>query len=133
MHCLGAALSLLLLGSPAAAADQFDLICRGKSEVREIVAHYRVDVMTMQYCAGECAKPEKIQAATSELITFYDLPHDSPSDGRHYISFNRLSSVWRWYEYTPGANDRIQDIVGRCEVLNFSGFPWGVRLPYDVR
>lgn len=126
------AIWLGVLSAPALAAERFDLVCTAKSDSKTISAHYRVDLGKKQYCADTCQKVEKIDDVSPGMITFYDLPHDSPSDGRHYLTFNRLSGVWRWYDYTPGVGMRIQDIVGQCETAEFTGFSATIGLRYNL-
>jgi len=126
---LFSAIWLSILNAPAMATERFDLVCIAKIDLKPVSARYRVDLARKQYCADECQTVEKIDDFTPGMITFYDLPHSSPSDGRHFLTFNRLSGVWRWYDYTPGVSMRIQDITGRCETTDFTGFPTRGVLP----
>jgi hypothetical protein len=109
--------SFLLVATPAAAADQFDLICTAKKESQ----HYRVDLAKSEYCFGDCRQVMPIATITSGLIKFYDDEPKFPGDATKYNIVNRLTGEWQWYNYSPRLGPGAMDIKGTCEPAPFSG------------
>lgn len=122
------ALALLLIGSPAFAADQFDLVCTGKQRLRltgdwkPVTVRYRVDLAAKVYCTFECASLSSIHSADAARITFQASDEAaSPASGYvdHYV--DRTDGTWK--NYVSTGRDLIVDDEGRCEPAQFSGFP----------
>ena len=111
-------LALALVSVPAAAAEQFDLICKAKNdEVR-----YRIDLTSGEWCAGDCKVVMKIAEVTSGVITLYDDKPTVKEPVTSYNTINRISGEWRWYNYDPRYST-VQDVNGKCEPAEFTGFP----------
>lgn len=106
-------LLLALIATPAAAADQFDLVCKGGKETM----HYRIDLTSGEYCADKCERILKVQEATAGMITLSETRSALSAAPIGYNQINRLTGEWRWF-FQGG-----QNITGKCERAPFSGFP----------
>lgn len=120
-------LSLALLATPAAAADQFDLVCRGsEADPRGIEktygARFRVDLSAMKYCEDVCSERTKIAKVNENYIIFSDL--NDPALGRVYMSVDRRTGELDG-EASVGPARFVTKAT--CERREFSGFPKVVR------
>ncbi len=126
MRAILVAVGLGLLASPAYAADQFDLICKGRHKTSRLGSwkpyelRYRVDLATKAYCAGQCAEARTIADISAAEITFDRQPTPNSAVAlQHRV--NRTTGEWRYYLASP--TGLIQDAEGRCEAAPFSGLP----------
>lgn len=115
--------SLILLGlmvaTPAAAADQFDLVCSAK----KVSERYRVDLTSGEYCTAECKTVRKIQEVTTGVIVFQRTEPKVRRDPRILDQVNRTTGEWFSSNYFPGI-DLVPDMKqGTCQSAPFSGFP----------
>lgn len=108
------ALSMALLASPAAAADQFDLVCRSKDET----VRYRVDLATKEWCWEQCRFGTwRIADVTSSRIVFKDEKTDTSTVTNtvdRSTGINRRFNRNRYSTFASSAD---------CEIAPFSGFP----------
>jgi hypothetical protein len=110
---------LLLIATPAYAADQFDLVCSDKiSTVR-----YRVDLQRGEWCFGECRDVQKFASVTSGTLTLSERVPTLPGGPRSYNRISRQTGEWRWYNYDPRYPSSVMDRAGTCQPAEFSGFP----------
>lgn len=108
-------LALTLVATPAAAADQFDLVCSGQYQ-RSAVAKpqpaeriYRVDLAARTWCIEDCSVVLPIADADTARITFQ--------------SFKRRGvEVKHWVDRTSGEVSDI-DFTGKCEAAPFTPIP----------
>lgn len=112
------ALALCLVSTPALAAEQFDLLCKGDRETRQ----YRIDLTSGEYCFDKCVRIMKIAEVTAGMITLYNDKPTVREPATSYNTINRLTGEWRWYNYDPRYST-IQDVQGTCERKPFSGMP----------
>lgn len=112
------ALGMALISTPAAAADQFDLICKSAKETER----YRVDLARGEWCLGDCRNVIKIASVTSGVIIFAEKKQQHPRDSWASNQVNRVTGEWRWYSFDPKYS-RQQDIRGQCESAPFTGLP----------
>ena len=110
------ALALLFVASPAFAADQFDLVCTGKS----IAAHYRIDLARGEACDGACDRIWKMGDATSSELRIVDLPSRFRDEVAERSIVNRQTGAWHYYLSASGEPDGYE---GHCEPAPFTGFP----------
>jgi len=109
-----------LSGAPAAAAEQFDLVCTAKKENQR----YRIDLERGEWCAGQCKRIMKIAEITAGMLT---LNEDKPTLSDRVRAHNRINRVtgdWEWYYFDPNYPSTM-DHRGMCERAPFSGFPAG--------
>jgi hypothetical protein len=113
-------LALTMIATPAAAADQFDLVCEGKVGALSFSARYRVNLATREWCEDSCERTRGISAVTARTIVLYNKLKASDLDSEARISINRETGEWSDYYSSP---DQGWDEIGKCEVAPFSGFP----------
>ena len=115
-----------LLAAPAVAADQFDLVCRGKqrvgigNEMKPIEHRYRADLAAKKWCMDGCTRIDDIAAFNDNEIAFINV--DRKIGSRFWESDKVYRTTGFWLHVRSGAYDGI-DIEGRCEPAAFSGFP----------
>lgn len=107
----------VLVGSPAIAADQFDLVCSSqKYNVR-----YRVDMARNEWCQGDCTAISKIAEASSGTLVLENREPAFRGDIESTVRINRVTGQWsRYYSAGPGASSYTK---GSCEAAAFSGLP----------
>jgi len=112
------AMSLALAAASAQSADQFDLICTGKSQGypadQSENATYHVDLAAKQWCRGECSV-QVIERIEPSVIWFKDQPTTS-GKGEWIEYVDRVSGKWV-REMGPWVTE------GTCEPAPFTGFP----------
>jgi hypothetical protein len=118
-------LAVVMIAAPAAAADQFDLVCKGlerdgsSRQRKPVEKHYRVDLATKRWCSGACARSSQIQQIIPDRIVFRDAERKFYSDNlvSHYV--DRRSGEWvdHWFAASGASVERD----GQCEVATFSG------------
>jgi hypothetical protein len=111
-------LALALIATPAAAADQFDLIC--VSKYHDATFHYRVDLTAGKYCVTQDAG-KRLTSIGDQC--FQDVLYAGSSAinfGVNPIQYvDRTTGVWA---FKP-LGDRYVMYRGTCEPARFSGFP----------
>jgi hypothetical protein len=105
-------MTALLAATPALAADQFDLICKSKSET----IRYRVDLSAGEWCWEKCEGAHKIASITSTRVTFKE--EDVPS-GKSYAYVDRVTG--KWWQFHQDRNSTSSN-DGFCEPAPFTGF-----------
>ncbi len=107
-------LCLALIATPAAAAEQFDLVCKSKAEV----TRYRVDLAAREWCWEGCTNGTwRIADVTSSRIVFKDEKTDT-SVVSNFV--DRSSGRYSRFNQSRFGTFSSQ---GTCEVAPFSGFP----------
>lgn len=106
-----------VIAAPAAAADQFDLICKAKkTEVR-----YRVDLSRGEWCSEDCRRVLPVANVTTGELTLEDVRPTRRDDPTSLIRINRSTGQWHTFfaigSLMPSGHD------GLCEPAPFSGFP----------
>lgn len=110
-------LALVMIAAPAAAADQFDLVCKVGAST---VIRYRVDVASGEACEAECSRVWRTGAISSGEIRLRDIDSEDPSAVPQTITINRTTGEWRHW---IGGGRREYVETGVCEPAAFSGFP----------
>jgi hypothetical protein len=111
---------LALISTPAAAADQFDLICTSNDGS----ARYRVDLVAQQWCKDDCSEVRALASVSPTTIQFEDERPAFPGDGMVSSSVNRMTGKWS-EDYRSAAIGGSHARVfreGACEPRPFSGF-----------
>lgn len=111
-------LALGLVSAPAMAADQFDLVCKGKSGS---TTRYRVDLTRGEACAGICDRVWKMGATTTSEYRLIDQSPVRGYDLEQLATVNRQTGAYSHYSKIRGLGANRTE--GTCEVAQFSGFP----------
>lgn len=111
-------LALCLVATPALAAEQFDLLCRGDDEPW----HYRIDLAKSEWCADKCKTVHKIASITSGTIVLQSKEPQFKGGDRVINSINRATGEWYFHRSLPGVGFN-KAVTGTCELRDFSGFP----------
>ncbi len=119
-------LATMLMAAPAAAADQFDLVCKGQYRVRPNGGltsrdiRFRLDLVTKSWCRDSCTQVRTIQAVEQGKIVLRHQQEERP----RLLSFSEIDRVAGTYrDFSAGGGRSFWDEEGRCEVAPFSGFP----------
>ncbi|MBU3076530.1 hypothetical protein [Sphingomonas quercus] len=127
LFCLTLAIGLAT--TPALAADQFDLLCKGQQKftpdgaATPIEAHYRVDVAAGSYCRDQCIGIDKLAGAAPGKIAFK--AHAKANEQDELVDESYEPATGKWVDlyagpYPPGEYAATE---GKCEAATFSGFP----------
>jgi hypothetical protein len=109
----------LSVAQPAFAADQFDLICTAK----KMPVHYRVDLASGEYCAGDCSTVLKLASVTSGVLTLEEHKPAFRGDRESRTEVNRATGNWHTYSFDPKFDVAPLVRDGKCEAQPFSGLP----------
>lgn len=126
MRAIIIAAVISLLPAQAIAADQFDLICKGREKTRTwgkwlpIETRYRIDLSAKAWCKGNCQRTFVIQDVNDARITFVSASEPDPAAGStlHYV--DRVDGRWVDAVHNSVVNF---DTEGTCEPAPFSGLP----------
>jgi len=124
-------LILGLLGTPALAADQFDLVCKGQERYSVVGRwkpasyRYRIDLQSLRWCSGTCDGTSKIEDVSDGVITLSDKKREpfNSSTETHWIG-RRKGDLHYAYSSGPGLYEERE---AQCEPAEFTGFPEPVR------
>jgi hypothetical protein len=117
-----------LVATPAAAAtEQFDLVCNGKTRESSIgrwkaapETRYRIDLAANRWCQGDCKQPEKIYEVSETKLTLKWIKEDTPrSRALIFIKIDRSTGAWENY----WSSSFFSETAGQCEVAPFTEFP----------
>jgi hypothetical protein len=120
----------LITASGAQAADQFDLICKGK--MRFSVAdpyeprnsHLRLDLAAKQYCEGECKVTRPIQDVQPNHIMFESATEQEKALGTTFFhQIDRTSGKLIYFKSAKRPYPSWIEHDAMCEPAPFSGFP----------
>lgn len=111
-------LALTLVATPAAAADQFDLVCTGDDEPW----HYRVDLAKGEWCAGKCETVFRLASVTSGTIVLRSEKPEFRGGDAVENSINRASGEWYYYRSLPKIGFS-KTVKGKCELAPFTPMP----------
>lgn len=117
-----------LISTPAAAADQFDLVCKGEWRFGPTDPYephdfrLRVDLAAKKYCELDCKVLKPIEDVQPQRIVFRtatEIERASDTLVYHYVdrtngNFRQFLSSQHPYHW--------QDLKGTCEPATFSGF-----------
>ncbi|QEH80827.1 hypothetical protein EIK56_22950 [Sphingomonas sp. C8-2] len=110
--------AIAAIASPAAAADQFDLVCTGKKP-----QHFRVDLGQGVWCREECKNTLPIASISQTMIVFVDQQPKLRGDPIHNLYVDRETGKLHEYSWFPSFELVGSTTDGICEPASFSGFP----------
>lgn len=120
-------LGLAVISLPAQAADQFDLICKGRTKMSPVgrwqpyEQRYRVDLAAKTYCTFACKTVESIASVDAARIEFATSSEDEPGNVSviHYVD----RADGKWVYFISGGSGMFQSAEGVCEPAPFTGLP----------
>lgn len=118
-------LALALVSVPAAAAEQFDLICKGtyrqavNGKWRPMEVRLRIDLPSSEWCRDKCSDVRKIAEITSGKIT---LAQSDRADSRLYSLQTVDRATGEFHFYLNGSGTFWEE-QANCAPAPFSGFP----------
>lgn len=119
-----ACVAALSIAMPAMAADQFDLICKGRTRNAAagawaaVVERYRVDLATKKWCVAECSRVFDIAEVQTDRIVFRSKERSYGSPSHYDERVNRTTGDW--HERYIGELTYTES-EGTCEAAPFSG------------
>ncbi|HEX2594806.1 MAG TPA: hypothetical protein VHL34_25110 [Rhizomicrobium sp.] len=125
----------VVAATPAAAADQFDLICKGAQESVDSLGNrtnvpktfeMRLDLAAKQYCEDSCSVLGKISEVTERAVIFEQSKSEPTPEGParwHYVSRETGNFVFATSDY---GTLRQFSIKASCDAAPFRGFPKAV-------
>lgn len=123
-------LLILLAGSPAVAADQFDLACTGdkwtvqggKSE--PYVFRTRIDLAAQKWCEGDCKTVQSLYSATDDKLVLTDEGTlNSRMEMSRVVTFDRKAGNFHYLFVQTRPTDGYLEYWARCTTEAFTGFP----------
>lgn len=121
---------LLLAGSPAFAADQFDLVCEGwkwtkmGGTAQEYDFRVRVDVAAKKWCDGDCKTASAIQSvADDKLVLLDDGTLNSRMEVAREATFDRKAGKYHYRMLQTRPTDDYLEYQGNCKTAAFTPIP----------
>lgn len=121
---------LLLAGSPAVAADQFDLVCEGWKWTRmggtaqEYDFRVRVDLAARKWCDGDCRAVSAIQSiADDKLVLLDDGTLNSRMEVAREATFDRKANKYHYRLLQNRPTDDYLEYQANCKTADFTPFP----------
>lgn len=122
--------AIVAIASPAAAADTFDLVCKGtikqsiNGRPKPYEVRYRIDLAGKRWCREACTKVMAIQAVEAGRIVLLQSDKQHSSDVQAYRWIDHTTGEWNdYFSSKVGLSSVYQDVVGQCDPADFSGFP----------
>ena len=121
---------ILLVGSPAFAADQFDLACEGtkwikrggEGEKYKVRAH--VDLAAKKWCEDDCKTLQKIVSFNDrEIILTDDTVFNAKVDSMREVTFDREVLMFKNHYMQNKPTQEYVGIQAVCKIETFTPFP----------
>jgi len=122
-------LGLLLAGTPAFAADQFDLACDGykwtkqgsTGEPYKFRAH--IDLAAKKWCDGDCKTLQNIDSFTDhEIILTEDTIFNAKVDSTHEVTFDREEKMFKQHFMQNKPTPQYLGVQASCTIETFTPF-----------
>ena len=121
---------LLLAASPAVAADQFDLACKGYKWTKlggageDYVFRVRVDLAANKWCDNDCKSVQALVSATPDKLVLTD---EGTLNSRMEVSreatFDRKSNDFHYKLLQSRPTEDYLEYQGKCTSETFTPFP----------
>jgi len=121
---------MLLAGSPAIAADQFDLLCKGdkwtvqggSGEIHNFRA--RIDLAAQKWCEGDCKTVQSIASVAADKLVLTDEGTlNSRMETSLVVTVDRKENVFHSLHVQVRPTDAYAEIWARCTTEAFTPFP----------
>ncbi|WP_420138014.1 hypothetical protein [Sphingomonas sp.] len=131
IHALGAfaVISSFGVASPVLAANQFDLVCKGKEQKRTGAPatawseRYRIDLDAKRWCRGACKTATEISSVTADDIVLLDSRAAIGGPGDVETSLSRTNGTVKEYIAMGWSGSAASLAEGKCTRDLFSGLP----------
>jgi hypothetical protein len=131
MSAIGTLAILLSFGvaSPVLAANQFDLVCKGKEQKRTGVPatawneRYRIDLDGKRWCRGACKTASEIGSITADNIVLSDSRAAIGGPGDVETTLSRTNGTVKEYLMMGWSGSAASLAEGTCKRDLFSGLP----------
>ena len=121
---------LLLAGSPAFAADQFDLVCEGwkwtkmGGTAQEYDFRVRVDLAAKKWCEGDCKAALPIQSiAADKLVLLDEGTLNSRMEVAREATFDRKANSYHYRLLQTRPTDDYLEYQANCKAAAFTPIP----------
>jgi hypothetical protein len=116
----------LIAATPSVAADQLDLVCKGKKQIGmsaryvDVEHRYRLDLSARKWCVDTCQATLSLASVDDEVIYFLNEEEKFKGDPWEIDRTYRATGFWVHIRSNTAAPLEEQ---GHCEPAAFSGFP----------
>jgi hypothetical protein len=124
------AVLLMLVAAPAAAADQFDLVCKGQWRFGASDPYephdfrLRIDLKAKRFCEMDCKATEPIADVQPNLIVFRQAEAEDRALGTMFTDeVDRSTGKYTYFKYSERPRHVWIQEDAICEPAPFSGFP----------
>ncbi len=121
---------LLLAGSPAMAADQFDLACKGYKWTKiggpgeDYSFRARIDLAAKTWCDGDCkARQPIVSVADAELVLADEGTLNSRIEMAREVTFDRKKNSFHYKMLQSRPDEQYLEYQADCTVAPFTPFP----------
>lgn len=127
---------IILVGSPAFAADQFDLSCEGTKWTKRggtgerYVVRAHIDLAAKKWCEDDCSKVLNIVSFDKdEIILTDDTVFNAKVDTMREVTFDREVLMFKHHYTQNKPTPEYMGIQAACKVENFTPFPSAAPAP----
>ena len=127
---IGLGMALALMASPAMAADQFDLKCKGTRQIginkpaEPLEYGLRINLATKQWCWDHCEEVYSIQEVRADRIVLKDIVEDTSIKQKTSKNIvNRQTGAHDVILIEIRPYQSFAETKGHCEPAPFTGFP----------
>lgn len=124
-----ALLASIGIASPAFAANQFDLVCKGKEQKQTGVPatawseRFRIDLDAKRWCRGACKSAAEIGSITADEIVLSDSRATIGGPGDVETTLSRTNGAIKEYVMMGWSGSAASLAEGKCTRDSFSGLP----------
>jgi hypothetical protein len=120
---------ILLVGSPAFAADQFDLACDGTKWIKQGTSgepykfRAHVDLAAKKWCNGDCKTVQDIDTiSTHEIILTEDRTFNAKVDSTREVIFDREEKTFKDHFMQNKPTPQYLGVQANCTLETFTPF-----------
>ena len=121
---------VLLAGSPAFAADQFDLSCQGTKWTKKGGAgedyNFRahIDLAAKKWCDGDCKTVQNIVSVSEdEIVLTDDITYNAKVDMMREVTYDRKVNMFKHHFQQNKPDSQYMGIQATCKTETFTPFP----------
>jgi hypothetical protein len=121
---------LVAAGSPAFAADKFDLACKGYKWTKlggsgeAYSFHVRIDLAAQKWCDGDCKTTQSIvSTGDKELVLTDDGTLNSRMEVAHEATFDRKKNSFHYKMLQSRPTEQYLEYQADCTMEPFTPFP----------
>ena len=124
-----AAIAMFGMATPAFAANQFDLVCKGTEQLKtgapttKWEERFRMDLDAKRWCRGACKSAAPISSVTADDILLSDSRATIGGPADTEAAFSRTNGTIREYIMMGWSGSTASLAEGKCTRDLFSGLP----------